>query len=188
MRMRRSSSPHTSTHKVENSRESQWVRHSFSVCVCACLRWINSFSHVLSIPALLSLSLDLLSSHMLRVLVLAGCVFKATLTRQTCSAFLSEVLLLCLSSWVDPHTHSTTCPSTHLNQAQTQCWSSQKAAAINILIITMDHITTYMWKKLISDEPTDNYHFYRAFEHLSAHRLDVWFTLTPCINIAGSCF
>lgn len=51
---------HTLRHiKLRIPGRSYLMRHSFTVCVWACLRWINSFSHVHFIPTSLPLSLCL---------------------------------------------------------------------------------------------------------------------------------
>lgn len=108
---------------LENSTRSHSVRHSFSVCACLG----ELLASVMITPSSPSSLVSTSSLFLLPFLpsaqgfcVCFGCGCRATLlTGQTHFVCSSEVLSLCQSAWPDPHTHSSTCPNTHLKRAQT---------------------------------------------------------------------
>jgi len=127
----RSSSSHACTYKVENSRKFGLLRHSFSVCVWTCLRWMNSTSQVcpnpslhslapVSLPRLLPPTCPPFCSPFLFVLVVCFRLF--LLGKHAPFSWVRFCHSVCQSYWPHPHRHSSTCPNTHLKQAQKHKW------------------------------------------------------------------
>lgn len=171
---------HTLRHiKLRIPGRSYLMRHSFTVCVWACLRWINSFSHVHFIPTSLPLSL---------CLCISGFSVLSSFHPPICpgSLFVWRVCFrfLLLSkhapfSWVrfchfvrapgltPSHTHTPAHVQTHFSNKL----KHYKEAMINIFTATMDHMTIALKEVACSDEPTkvcSSTVLYKTFKSLSA--------------------